>query len=118
MKDPLNSAATVSNETFSSLCETMDQGVVYQDAAGVIVRANPAAERILGLTCDQIMGRSSLDPRWKLIREDGSNLPGDEHPSMIALRTGRLVAKSIMGVYHPASNELRWILVSSVPDRE
>jgi len=117
MKDPLNSAATVSNETFSSLFETMDQGVVYQDAAGVIVRANPAAERILGLTCDQIMGRSSLDPRWKLIRADGSNLPGDEHPSMIALRTGRPVAKSIMGVYHPVSNELRWILVSSVPDR-
>ncbi len=116
MKESLNTAATVSNETFSSLFETMDQGVVYQDAAGVIIRANPAAERILGLTREQIMGRSSLDPRWKCIREDGSDISGDEHPSMIALRTGRPVIKNVMGMYLPDTDELRWIIVSSVPD--
>jgi PAS domain S-box-containing protein len=32
-----------------NLLETMTQGVLYQDARGVIIAANPAAQRILGL---------------------------------------------------------------------
>src|SRR4030042_1092723 len=65
-----------------ALFETMAQGVVYQDAGGKIISANPAAGRILGLTIDQILGRESVDPRWKSIHENGTDFPGEEHPSM------------------------------------
>ena len=67
----------------------MAQGVIYQDAAGKIISANPAAERILGLSLSQMLGKSSRDPGWKALREDGSHFPGDEHHSIAALRTGR-----------------------------
>jgi len=74
-------------ETYRNLFETMLQGVVYQDADGKITLANGAAERVLGLTIDQMQGRTSLDPRWKAIHEDGSDFLGETHPSMLALKT-------------------------------
>ena len=105
-----------SSERFNALFQTMSQGVVYQDDAGVIILSNPAAERILGLSSDQLQGRTSVDPRWRAVRADGSDFPGQEHPSMVALRTSKAVNDVVMGIYHPAQDETRWILVSAQPE--
>jgi len=103
-----------SEEKHRMLFETMAQGVVYQDADGRIISANPAAERILGLSLDQMRGRTSIDPRWRAIHEDGSDYPGETHPSMIALRTGREV-QGIMAVFNPQKESYAWINISAVP---
>ncbi|MHC4663720.1 MAG: PAS domain S-box protein [Planctomycetota bacterium] len=63
--------STELEEKYRHLFENMAQGVVYQDSGGKIISANPAAERILGLSFDQMQGRESVDPRWKSIHEDG-----------------------------------------------
>jgi PAS domain S-box-containing protein len=105
-----------SEARFRALFETMAQGVVYQDASGKIISANPAAQRILGLTIDQILGRTSVDPRWKSIHEDGRDFPGEEHPSMLALSTGKAVENVVMGVFNPVINEHRWILINAIPE--
>jgi PAS domain S-box-containing protein len=81
-------------------------GVVYQGATGNIIAANPSAERILDLTVDQMMGRTSVDSRWKAIHEDGSDYPGDTHPSMMALRTGKAVTGAIMGKFPSGAGPL------------
>lgn len=101
-------------ETFRTLFETVPQGVVYQDTHGRITGANPAALRILGLTLDQLQGRNSIDPRWQAVREDGSALPGDEHPAMVALRTREPVTDVVMGVQVPGRGTV-WILVGAIP---
>ena len=46
--------------------EAMADGVVVQNRTGSILACNTSAERILGLTADQMMGRTSTDPRWGL----------------------------------------------------
>ncbi|MFH1135233.1 MAG: PAS domain S-box protein [Pseudomonadota bacterium] len=102
-------------ELFRVLFETMAQGVVYQDAEGRIIRANPAAERILGLSLDQMRGRASLDPGWRAIREDGAAFPGGDHPAMVALRTGKPVENVVMGVFNPLKNEQKWININAMP---
>ena len=61
---------------------------MLQGPFGEIVRANRAAESILGLTIDQLQGRRSVDPRWQAIHPDGSPFPGETHPAMVTLRTG------------------------------
>ena len=99
---------------YRTLFETMTQGVVFQDADGHITDANPAAQRILGLSLDQMQGRTSRDPRWKAVREDGSDFPGDEHPAMVALQTGE-PASGVMGVFNPDDDAYRWISVDAVP---
>jgi PAS domain S-box-containing protein len=93
----------------------MAQGVVYQSGNGEIISANPAAERILGLTLDQMQGRKSIDPRWKAIHEDGSDFPGESHPAMVSIKTGLSVHDVVMGVFHPDEKKHRWIIVDSTP---
>lgn len=104
-----------SEEQFRTLFETMVQGVVYQDGEGGILSANSAAERILGLSLSQMRGESPADPRWRILREDGSELPNSEHPAITALRTGTLVADVVMGVYHPDADAVTWINVNATP---
>ncbi|MBP7737366.1 MAG: PAS domain S-box protein [Spirochaetes bacterium] len=105
-----------SEKRFRNLFETMAQGVVYQAPDGSIVAANPAAERILGLSPEELRGRAFLDGRWHAIGDDGSDFPDEEHPSMVALRTGREVRDTVMGICHPITKEQRWLIVNAVPE--
>lgn len=93
---------------------SMVEGVVKQDHTGRIVATNPRASAILGMTDRQLMGRDSMDPRWSCIREDGSPFPGEEHPAMVAQRTGKPVRECVMGVNLPDGGR-SWILVNSNP---
>lgn len=111
----LAEARRESEERYHLLFETLAQGVVFQDQTGKIIQANPAAERILGLTLAQMQGRTSIDPRWHAIHADGSAFPGDTHPAMVALRTGQSVHEVVMGVFSPASNAYHWIMINAVP---
>jgi PAS domain S-box-containing protein len=97
-----------------ALFDSLVAGVVVQNKQGKITRCNPSAERILGLTWDQLQGRTSIDPRWRTVRQDGEPFPGDEHPAMISLRTGKPVRDMVMGIYQP-SGEFRWILINAQP---
>lgn len=104
-----------SEKKYRTLFETMLQGVVYQNEKGEIVSANPAAEKILGLSLEEMQERTSLDPRWRAIREDGNNLHGDEHPAMLALRNGEEIHNQTMGVFNPRKNAITWIRVNAIP---
>ena len=99
-----------------ALLDTLPTGVVEEDSAGVIVDANLAAEKVLGLTRDQICGRSSVDERWRTVRDDLSPYPGEQHPIARSLREGVSVRGDSMGVVTPDGEE-RWILVNSEPLR-
>ena len=111
----MQDALSESERKHRTLFETMAQGVVYQSSDGEIVSANPAAERILGLRLDQMRGRTSVDSRWRAIHEDGSDFPGEEHASMVALQTGREVHDVVMGVFNPQTDSYRWIEINAVP---
>ncbi len=104
-----------SEEKYRNLFETMAQGVVYQDAEGKIISANPAAERILGLTLDQMQGRNSFDFSWRAIHVDRSDFRGEDHPAMIALKTGEEVKNAVMGIFHPVEKGYRWININATP---
>ena len=104
-----------SEQNLRTLFETMSQGVVYQDSDGNIISANPAAERILGLSFDQMQGRTSIDPRWHAIHEDGSDFPGETHPAMVSLKTRQPVNNIVMGVFHPVEGKHHWISIDAIP---
>ena len=101
---------------FKNLFDTMAQGVVYHEANGHIIQANTAAVNLLGLTLDQLLGKDSMDPDWHAVDSENQPLPGDEHPAMIALKTGKPVYNVEMGVYHPMKKQHIWILVSVMPE--
>ena len=113
--DERTNELSLSEKKHRLLFETMEQGVIYQDSSGAIVDANPTSEKLLGLSIDQMCGRTSIDPRWKAVHEDGSDFPGETHPAMVALKTGESVKNIIMGVFHPQDEDYRWILIHAIP---
>lgn len=108
-------AISESERKYRTLYETMAQGVVYQDKSGRIIFANPAAERILGLTANQLQGKSTEDTDQHTIHEDGSFFPGHDHPAWVALKTGK-ISVARMGVFNPVEQKYRWINVNAIPE--
>lgn len=103
-------------QDFLLLFENVAQGVIYLNKEGKIVEANPAAIDLLGLSDDQIIGVESIDARWATIKPDFSIFPDDEHPAIIALKTGKPVFNVVMGVKQATKNKYVWILINAVPE--
>jgi len=103
-----------SEKRYHTVINAMAEGIVFQLADGNIKTSNASAEHILGLTFNQMMGRTSMDPRWKSIHEDGSPFPGETHPAMVTLQTGKPCSNVIMGVHKP-DGILTWISINSIP---
>lgn len=100
---------------------TADAGLVLHDHDGHIVSANKAAETILGLSFDQMNGRTSADPRWAVIDAGGLFVPPERRPARLVLRTGRPVLDYVVGVHRPsvdATAEHLWISVTGRPLRD
>jgi PAS domain S-box-containing protein len=111
------SGANIENdERYYRLFEKMVHGVIFHDGEGKIIECNRSAELLLGMTRDQMMGKTSVNPEWRTIHEDGSDMPYDQHPVVRALRTGQPVKDVTMGVFHPHANRWFWLLINSEPE--
>jgi len=106
-----------SEQRYRSIITAMAEGVALHGPDGAIVAVNPAAQRILGLSEDQILGRDSMDPGWRAITEAGRDFPGDQHPATVSLHTGREVRGQVMGIEDPQRGT-RWISINSEPLRD
>lgn len=87
---------------------------MYHAADGRITSANAAAQRILGIRLEQLQGLKPMDPRWKSVREDGSDLPVAEHPATVAAHTLLPVNDVVMGVAVP-DRGFAWLKVNAIP---
>ncbi|WP_375478731.1 diguanylate cyclase domain-containing protein [uncultured Nostoc sp.] len=110
----IEEALRESEQRYRSVITVMAEGIVLQQSDGRITACNDSAERILGLTADQMIGRTSIDPRWQAIHEDGTSFPEETHPAFVTLRTGQPQFHVIMGVHKP-DGSLTWISINSQP---
>ncbi|MFO0299196.1 MAG: EAL domain-containing protein [Pseudomonadota bacterium] len=100
------------------LWEALPVGVVVQDEAGTVVDANRVAEQLLGVDRDGMLERDGRGPpSWHALREDGSDLPADQHPAMQTLADGQPRRGEAIGV-RLAEGGLRWLLVNTEPLRD
>ncbi len=107
-------ALEASEARYRSVIETMSEGLVLHATDGQILACNRAAEEILGLSRKQMEGLDSTDPRWRAVHEDGRPFPGETHPVMETLRSGKAQSQVMMGVHKPGG-ELTWISINSAP---
>lgn len=98
------------------LFNQMPTGVVFHGSDGVIIYANDAAKELLGLSLEQLLGKTSFDPSWHAIHPNGDKFPGESHPAMISLKEGKPTNNVIMGIFHVKTNQYKWIQINSVPE--
>ncbi|MFU8829546.1 MAG: PAS domain S-box protein, partial [Phycisphaerales bacterium] len=97
-----------------SIYDALSEGIVLMDRNGQILECNPAAEEVLGIPHDQITGRTPRDPRWRTIREDGTDLLPEEAPALHTLTTGESVNGFVHGIVRP-DGQTRWLSISCEP---
>ncbi|MBJ6749455.1 PAS domain-containing sensor histidine kinase [Geomonas anaerohicana] len=100
---------------YHALFDQMAQGAFFQSADGTLTDVNPAALEMFGLTRDEFLGRTSMNPDWRVIAEDGSDLPPERHPSMVSLSSGLPVCDFIAGVFNPLKGCFRWFNLNAIP---
>ncbi len=104
-----------SEERYRIMFDTMPIGILVLDRFGHSLSVNPAALEILGISADDFQKMTLPDPKWKCIYEDGSEIPGNEHPALVALRTGKPVNHNVIGIYNQVEGRYRWVQMTSLP---
>lgn len=112
----IEKALIQSEKKFKSLVWGMQVGVLLQGPKAEILLSNPKALELLGLTEDQLMEKTSLDPDWNVIHEDGSSFPGPTYPVSQAIEYRHPINNIVMGVYRPVTDDRVWLLVDAIPE--
>ncbi|MGK2952044.1 MAG: MASE3 domain-containing protein [Thiobacillus sp.] len=110
--------ALLESETrYREFAEHLHAGLVVHDPEGRIVFANAAATALLGLTRDQIMGKTASDPTWHFLNEDGRRLPLEAYPARQVLDQGHEVNSQVIGVQQTNHARIKWALVNAYPQQ-
>ena len=97
------------------LFQNMAQGVFYQKRNFELIDANQSVLDIFGLDLEDFRQNSNDKYRWKMIREDGSEIPTNQYPSIVALRTGKPVKNYMAGAYNFKKKDYVWININAFP---
>jgi PAS domain S-box-containing protein len=104
-----------SEEKYRTLVEKIQAAVIVHDADTQILVSNPLAQEILGLTADQLHGKTAIDPAWHFHHEDGRLLTPEEYPVNQVLASGKALKNCVFGVHRPDRQEKVWVLVNADP---
>jgi PAS domain S-box-containing protein len=110
------SALRVSEQEQRFLVDHLLAGVVVHDADGLVLRSNPQACSLFGLSLDQMMGKAVVDPTWRFVREDGSAMPVAEYPVPLVISTRTAVRGMTLGVMQPGVSEPVWLQGDAYPE--
>ena len=112
----MNAALQASESQLQLLLDSVQTAVIVHGPDSAIRYANPAAAAILELTRDQLFGKTSMDPHWHFVREDGSPMPVEEYPVSLVFARKTALHDYIAGVRTAPGRNARWVLVNAVPD--
>src|SRR3546814_8311498 len=85
---------------YRELMEVIDKGIVVQDESLNFTYGNSAALLLLGIEGDESLDDAMRLENWMLVREDGTVMPEAEYPSVRAMRDGRIIESTLLGLYH------------------
>ena len=104
------------------LMEELPVGVLVMSAQGEVRQVNPATLKLLGVTTEQLLGKTPLDPNWQVIQENGKpfalklqSAPVKVKNVLVLLATRKSLHKVVLGVYRPATGDRVWLSVSTTP---
>ncbi len=98
------------------LIQHLHAGVVVHAPDTRILLANEQASVLLGLTIDQMLGKSAIDPAWCFLHEDGSPMPLNEYPVNRVRSALEPVRNLALGIHHPGTSRPVWVLINGFPD--
>lgn len=99
---------------YQVLIDVMAEGLIQIDKNGLVTMCNKAAEKILGFSSGQMLGKDIITHTWSAIKENGEIFPVSEIPALVALKTGKSQRGVIVG-FKKADGNLTWVILNSEP---
>ncbi|MBF0280808.1 MAG: transporter substrate-binding domain-containing protein [SAR324 cluster bacterium] len=100
----------------NNLLQSIQAGVVVHDVKqSRIIQFNATALDILGMTADQVLGKSTIDPGWAFIHENNKPMSVDEYPVNIVKQTKRPLWDYIVGIVKDSKVEPTWAIIKATP---
>lgn len=113
-KTILESSIRASEQHLQRILDTMAEGVGLVDEKGELIYANQMAEKILGLSREEIKGRNYGEASWQNLRLDGTPLPDKEHPMSVMMVSGEPLYDQEIAVQQP-NGERIYISINAAP---
>ena len=104
----------ISLAKYKVLFNSFPLGITITDKVGNIIESSKEAERLLGISREELENRGIAGQEWRVIRPDGSDMPEDEYASVIALKNNCLVENVEMGIVK-GNGDITWINVTAAP---
>ncbi|WP_338356098.1 PAS domain S-box protein [Yeosuana marina] len=114
-RDFLENTLQNNEARYIGLLQNLEVGIVVHAPDTSILMNNSVAEEILGLTNDQMKGKTAIDPSWKFIKEDFTTAPFDEYPVNKIVKSKKAIKNQILGIYHPIKNQMVWATINGFP---
>ncbi len=111
----IRKALRESNERFLSLFQTVSVGLISAGPRAEIRMCNQAALDLLGLSEDQLIGKTSFDLNWRAIHEDGRLCPSEDCPIPRAIASRQPVCDVVLGVFRSRYQDYVWLRVHARP---
>jgi len=93
-------------EQLKRVLDHMAEGVGIVDRLGKIIYSNPMAHQILNTEGFKFPERSSNSPEWYNTRLDGTRMSDEEHPTTIAMSTGKPVFNYEFAIERPGLDKM------------
>ncbi|MGC1393869.1 MAG: diguanylate cyclase [Coleofasciculaceae cyanobacterium] len=110
----IETALQESHEKYKTLFQTFPIGIAITDENGKITEANPASEKILGISIAEHTQRRSDAKQWQIIRPNGTPMPVEEYASVRALKENKIIKNIEQGIVKPGQ-EITWMSVTASP---
>ncbi len=107
-----------SEEKYRTLIQKIQAAVVVHGSDGRIMTCNQKAQELLGLTENQLLGKSLVDPYWHFFRENKTIMPNEEYPVNRVFSSRSELRNYVVGVHRPCTNDNAWVLVNADPVRD
>jgi len=105
-----------SEEEYRSLLQSVQVGVVVHGPDTSILFSNPQASQLLGLTPDQMRGKTAIDKAWCFIREDETSMPLEEYPVNQVLATNQPLTDLTLGILRLDREGPTWVQCNAHQD--
>ncbi|MBI5869413.1 MAG: PAS domain S-box protein [Actinobacteria bacterium] len=114
-RQQVEEALKKSEEEYRTLIQKIQAAVVVHGADSKILTSNSLAQELLGLTEEQLLGKTGIDPDWHFFREDGYVMPREEYPVNQVIASRQALRNFICGVHRPGNENDVWVLVNADP---
>jgi len=105
-----------SERTHRDLLRNLHTAIVVHAPDTSIRYSNPRASELLGLTPDQMQGKTAPDPAWCFVDEQGVPMVPADYPVTRVCLSRRPLEALVLGVRRAQQRDTVWLLVHAFPE--